>query len=601
MYDSDSLAALRQKIDLVALLQTHLNLKRAGSVYRSLCPFHDEKSPSFMIKSGDSHFHCFGCGAHGDGIDFLMRFLGLSFSQSVETLAESLGVHLEKQRAEQEDHLKGTSRRRLKDCLGQAARFFHFWLLASQEGEQARQYLLSRQIDKKFIERFQIGLAPERGGILRRFLRDQTFSEKEMKMSGLISEGGREFFLNRILFPIKDPLGHPIAFSGRKFHDETFGGKYINSPDTPLFRKSNVLFGLSESRRQMAKERRAVIVEGQLDTLRLIEAGLAFACAPLGTAFAEGHVQQLQKLGVNSAILVFDGDAAGHQATEKTGHLCLKHGLDVRVVSLPEGVDPDALICSKGLGAFEKFVEKALDFVDYLFHKAGDWSLVSPAAKQGFLKETVHEICQWQQPILVHESLRRLAYLANIPQSALMSQLSKKAPYTKRKAQTILPTKEQIKPFEPEKAIETEFIASLLHLLQRNQHRAWLDVVQRALSVSDLWIKAAAKAYQLIEKLSEKESSLSLSTLIEASQDQEVIQLFQEIGEKKSPPERIERQMESSISTILRRNWMMRREMIKKEIQSGVLSDEIAMQKAGELAKMIASPPTSFQLPKDVI
>ncbi len=591
MYNADSLAALRRRIHLVEMLQSHLELKRAGAVYRALCPFHDEKSPSFMVKAGDSHFHCFGCGAHGDGIDFLMRFLGLSFSQAVEMLAERLGVHLEKQKSSGEKELKGSSRRRLKECLTAAAHFYNFWLLASQEGQTARQYLQSREIDESFIERFQLGLAPLRGDVLHRYLRDKGFGDKELKLAGLLKESGRDFFSRRILFPIADPLGNTIAFSGRKFVEETFGGKYINSPDTPLFHKSHVLYGLSECRRQMAKERRAVIVEGQLDALRLLHAGFGLACAPLGTAFAEGHAQQLQKLGVNTVILALDGDEAGHLAAVKAGHHCLKLALDVRVVKMPKGLDPDNLIRNEGITAFEKLVDEALDFIDYLFERAGDWSLMAPAAKQSFLDATAEEIRQWQHPVLVHESLRRLAYLANIPQSALLSSHLKKRLSPKRKIAADSDAPDGVKPLEPERAMEGELIASLLQLAQINGKSHWFSSVKTALPANALRVSSVAKCYRHIIKSHEEGMSISLSALMQRFDDNEVIRLLQEIGERKATPERAEQQLKSSVLAILRRNWMMEREAIKREIQSGALSDEAAMQKAGDLAKLIQLPP----------
>lgn len=595
MYDTESLTALRRRIDLVEMLQSHLELKRSGNVFRALCPFHDEKSPSFMVKSGDSHFHCFGCGAHGDGIDFLMRFLGLGFSQAVETLAEQHGIHLERRKDRGKEELGGSSKRRLKECLMSASRFYHFWLMASQEGQPARDYLDQRQIDSAFIERFQLGLAPQ-VPMVSRFLRDEGFSNKELQLVGLVTQSGREFFSRRILFPISDPLGAIVGFSGRKFEEDVFGGKYINSPDTPLFHKSHNLFGLSECRRRMAKERRAVIVEGQVDALRLIALGFDLACAPLGTAFAQSHALQLQKLGVKLVILAFDGDEAGQKAAVKAGHYCLQLALDVKIAKLPKGLDPDSLIQNEGLFPFEKLIEEALDFIDYLFEQAGDWSQLAPAAKQDFLHATVQEIYQWQHPILVHESLRRLAYLAKIPQSALLTPSLKKRRLEKSKGLDEQKVLSRARSLEPERAMESELIASLLQLIQTADKNSWLNRVQNALPPSALRLPAIKKCYQLILDSHKKEMGLSLSALMQRTADDEMICLLQEIGERKPTLERAAQQCKNSVLAILRRNWMMEREAIKREIQSGSLSDEAAMQKAAELAKLIQSIPSGIDL-----
>ncbi len=592
MFEPDSLNALRQRVHLLDVLQSHLEFKRSGGTYKALCPFHDEKSPSLILKGGDQHFHCFGCGAHGDAIDFLMRFLGLGFSEAVETLAERYGVHLEKRRDRAEDRsaFAGIPPSRLRECTELAAQFFHFWLLESQEGQEALEYLEARQLGRSFVERFQLGLAPERGGILRRFLLDRSFSDRELRAAGLLTEGGREFFARRILFPIKDPFGRPIAFSGRKFHEATFGGKYINSPDTPLFRKSRVLFGLSECRRQMAKSRQAVIVEGQVDALRLIVGGMEIACAPLGTAFGEDHARELQKLGVRTIYLAFDSDDAGHQAAIKAGHTCLQLALDIRVIELEAGCDPDTLICQGGIEAFEEAFQKATEFVDYLFHRAGNWSALSPGAKQAWIDQTAGEIQQWEHPVIVHESLKRLAWLTKVPESVL---LTPQKTVQKRRARQEVEGLEK-KSIEPERAMERELIASLLQLSQRPDWKEILPRVRTAIRPEDLRIKAAGQILRAM--LRPDESAPTLSSLISAASDEDTTRLLGEIGEKAPASDRAAGQCQESLTAIVRRNWMMQREQIKLKIQSGTLSDERAMELARELSELIQHPPPPFAL-----
>lgn len=265
IFTKESLETLRQRIDLVEVLNGHIDLKKSGAAYKGLCPFHDEKTPSFMIQKGDTHYHCFGCGAHGDAIQFLMTHLKISFMDAVENLAQRFNVPL--QEVEKGDDNQGPNKSVLKDALEKACRFYNFFLLHTEEGHRALQYLYSRGIDLDFINTFGIGLAPRSGGIFRKMMHAQFVKDTTMIDAGLMapsSSGGyRDFFYDRITFPIRDAHGAVIGFSARKYHDDTFGGKYVNTSETALFKKSRVLYGLNYSRKRIVKERQTIIVEGR--------------------------------------------------------------------------------------------------------------------------------------------------------------------------------------------------------------------------------------------------------------------------------------------------------------------------------------------------
>jgi DNA primase len=337
LYSKESLETLRKRIDLVEVLEGHIELKRSGSAYKGLCPFHEEKSPSFLIQKGDSHYHCFGCGAHGDAIQFLMSRLGFSFHESIESLALKFGVVLERIEAAPD---QGPSKKEMSDAMQMAADLYHLWLLHTDKGQQALKYLHDRGIDIEFIKRYKLGLAPDQSLFITNYLQKEHISLDLIKACGLAVQTAkgkiRDFFIDRITFPIHSPTGSVIGFSARKYKEETFGGKYINSSETPLFKKSNVLYGLNLSRQRIVKERRAIIVEGQIDALRLIDAGLDLTVASLGTAFGESHVQELLRLGIETVYLVFDSDHAGVEAAIKVGHFFQKESIDVHVVNMPE-------------------------------------------------------------------------------------------------------------------------------------------------------------------------------------------------------------------------------------------------------------------------
>ena len=335
IFNKESLESLRQRVNLVEVLSSYVELKRNGASYKGLCPFHDEKTPSFIVQGGDTYYHCFGCGAHGDAIQFLMTHQKMSFGEAVESLAQRFHVHLELVEDRQEK--KGVNKALLKEALNDACQFFHFSLLHTSEGHDALQYLYGRGIDLEFIDNFQVGLAPKMQGSLRKVMQAKNIRDEILVEAGLLTstkEGQwRDFFSDRIMFPIHSHSGEVIGFSGRKYKEETFGGKYVNTPETALFKKSRVLFGLNYSRKRIAKERKAIIVEGQIDALRLIQTGFNVTVAGQGTAFGEGHVKELMILGVNQVFLALDADKAGQEATAKIGHLFQKEGIDVKVVN----------------------------------------------------------------------------------------------------------------------------------------------------------------------------------------------------------------------------------------------------------------------------
>lgn len=421
MYSKESLETLRQRIDLVDVLEGHLDLKRSGSSYKALCPFHEEKSPSFMVQKGDSHYHCFGCGAHGDAIQFLMERQGYTFVEAIESLALKFGVILE--RVESSDP-KGPSKKEICDLLLKTADLYHLWLIHTDKGQAALKYLHDRGIDLDFIQRYKIGLAPEQPQFLLRFLQKEHVSQELMKTAGLITDTAkgnlRDFFIDRITFPIHSPTGSVIGFSARKYKEETYGGKYINSVETPVFKKSHVLFGLNYSRPRIVKEKRALIVEGQIDCLRLIDNGLDLAVASLGTAFGESHVEELVKLGVEQVHLLFDSDNAGKEAAVKVGNLFQKISIDVHVVQLPDGDDPDSYLKKNSVESLLDLLEKAPDYLTFLVsYYSQRMNLKSPAEKNHLIENLSTQIRDWKSEIMVHESLKKLADLLQVPENLL--------------------------------------------------------------------------------------------------------------------------------------------------------------------------------------
>lgn len=588
VFSKESLETLKQRIDLIEVMTPFVDFKRSGAAYKALCPFHDEKTPSFMIQKGDSHYHCFGCGAHGDAIQFLMSHQQMSFREAVESLAQRFGIRLET--VDDPEEKKGPDKALLREALETACRFYQFCLLHTPEGHDALSYLYSRGIDLEFINNFRIGLSPKVSGPFRKAMESKSIGEGILFSVGLLAEGKggqpRDFFYDRIMFPIHNPAGHVIGFSGRKYKEETFGGKYVNTPETPLFKKSKVLFGLNYSRRRIAKERKAIVVEGQIDALRLIHAGFNFTVAGQGTAFGEGHVQELVTLGVQQVYLALDPDTAGQEATYKIGQFFQKEGVEARIVKLPAGSDPDAFIRENGPDAFAAQLDSSIDYLSFLIgHLSKEKRLDSPAAKNDLIKQISKLIREWKHPVMVHETLRQLARRMQVPEEMIgVGQDHLQHIYVKRSS-----TLGETQAVDPDRVLETDLLRWIL-LLGKEQPRL-VELVQANILESDLRIPMCKKIYHQYFENTEPLQSGDLLSLAIVLDDAERDQLFTELLEKKINKDRAEKQLLESIKKILDRNWMYKREELNIRMQSGECSEDETMALLKEFNELNRNPP----------
>ncbi len=360
--------------DIVDLVGRYVKLKRAGTDYKGLCPFHTEKSPSFNVSATRKTYHCFGCGAGGTAIRFLMEHDGLQFGEALRRLAEAAGIRIEEEAWDPNAEREAKQRAVLKEVHKEIADFYHQLLLRHQAADAARQYLKSRGFSSDMAKNWQMGYAPEPStGLLREWAAKHKYSPELLREAGILaqSDDGRLYprLRHRLMFPIRDDNGAVVAFSGRVLSPDQKGGKYVNSPETPIFSKSKVLFGFDKSKRAIAKAGRAIVCEGQLDIIAAFEAGVQNVVAPLGTAFTEQHAKMLKRL-TEEVVLCFDSDNAGFNAAEKSFKILTPAGLQVRVASLPKGEDPDSMIRKHGPEAFTAQIDKAVDFLDFqIAHK----------------------------------------------------------------------------------------------------------------------------------------------------------------------------------------------------------------------------------------
>lgn len=359
---------LRTRLSIAEVIQRRVRLQKRGREFTGLCPFHNEKTPSFTVSEEKGFFHCFGCGAHGDVVGFVMRADGLSFPEAVERLAEQAGLPVPK--GTPEDRQKAERQATLLGVMESAAAWFEAQL-STPAGRRGRDYLLGRGLEERTIARFRLGFAPDSRNGLRSALLKDGFPEALIVEAGLVirpdSGDAYDRFRGRVMFPITDRRGRVIAFGGRILDDGQ--PKYLNSPETPLFHKGRVLYGLAQALKAARDAGEVVVAEGYMDVIAMAQAGITQAVAPLGTALTEEQILELWRLAPEP-ILCFDGDAAGQRAAARAAERALpllKPGHSVRFALLPAGDDPDSLIRHGGPGALREILDAARPLADVIW------------------------------------------------------------------------------------------------------------------------------------------------------------------------------------------------------------------------------------------
>ncbi|HBA84990.1 MAG TPA: DNA primase [Verrucomicrobia bacterium] len=363
----DVIETIRMQNDIVDVLGSYLQLKRAGGTYKALCPFHKEKTPSFNVNPQRQIYHCFGCGAGGDVFKFIMEHERVDFGTAARMLAERVGIALQYTAEDRKEINKDLLYKIHEDV----ALFYHRCLEQTPEAEKARDYLASRELDAETVKDYTIGYAPT-GNPLLKLAKKKGYAYEQLEACGLVMKSdrpedeGRFFdrFRHRLMFPIRDELGRVIGFSGRILEKNDKLAKYVNSPETILFRKSRILFSLDKARKTIIDTHTAIICEGQIDCIRCQRAGFTNVVASQGTAITEDHAQLLKRYA-DSLILVLDADAAGQKAAIGAAEVFLGKGLSIRIAALPKGDDPDTLIRKQGAEAFQKVLDGAKSIIDF--------------------------------------------------------------------------------------------------------------------------------------------------------------------------------------------------------------------------------------------
>ncbi len=420
-----ALEDIRSRIDLAEFIGSRITLKRAGGTWKGCCPFHNEKTPSFTVNPQKGVYHCFGCGAHGDVFKFVMGYEGLPFMDAVKRLAELTGVAVE-----EGTDWDAAARARLLRIHAELTAFYRRCLKTVPSAQIARDYLSSRKLPDDVAEAFSLGYAPKGPDVLLRWAEKHNYAPEDLVSAGLLApSGGRsgyyDRFQGRLMFPIADGQGRVIAFSARIL-DKSHPAKYVNSPETDIFKKSQTLYGLHLARAAIVKaaRREAIVCEGQIDVIRCHASGFTAAVASQGTAFTKEHVEILKRYA-DSAVLVFDGDAAGSKAAIRTGALFLEAEIPTRIATLPEGEDPDSLLRDKGPEAFQACLDAAESLPAYQIRilRRIERDPTAVDAVQRIARAVIETIATCPGAVLRAHAVNDAATLLGLPPSALEEDL----------------------------------------------------------------------------------------------------------------------------------------------------------------------------------
>ena len=412
------------RVDIVEVVSGYIPLKRAGRNFRALCPFHQEKTASFMVSPDRQIYHCFGCGAGGNAFNFLMQYERLEFLEAVEILAKKAGVALPET---QRQDAKTVSLITQLYKINELAALFYEYNLNSSGGAAAKHYLLKRGLKEETIKLFHLGYALDKWEALINHLRSANISLSLLEKAGLIlaKEGGGYYdrFRQRIIFPILDIKSRPIAFGARVLDDAL--PKYINSPETPIYIKGRNLYGLILAKDAIIENDCVAVVEGYLDFILPYQEGLKNIVASLGTAFTTEQARLLKRY-THNVVMVYDADKAGELATLRTLDIFIEEGINVRVVSLPERFDPDLFVRKNGIQDFKEKIKQAENLFDYKLRiLKSRYNLKEIEGKANIASEMVPTINKFKNAVLKSEYIKRLAEELNVKEDALWQELSK--------------------------------------------------------------------------------------------------------------------------------------------------------------------------------
>lgn len=565
------LDSILARTDIVEIISSHIPLKRAGRNYKALCPFHHEKTPSFTVSADRQIYHCFGCGAGGNVFNFLQKYERMEFRETVEFLAKKAGIILPAKEKKNDSSAGIFSRLYAVNEL--AAKFFQASFI-SAAGHSARKYLLARGINEETIRSCRIGYAPDKWDALISHLRDKNIGLQLIEKAGLIlpreSGGYYDRFRDRIIIPICDVKKRIIGFGARSIsRTEKTSAKYVNSPETPLYVKGNCLYGLNLSKDSIRDADFVIVVEGYLDFIIPYQHGLHNIVASSGTALTHEQARLIKRY-THNVVVVYDGDSAGELATLRSLDIFIEEGMNVKIVSLPEGHDPDSYVREHGIDGFKSLITEAENLFDYKLRiMKSRFGVKDVQAKANICSEMLGTIHKFHNSIVRAEYVKQLGYHLGVSEDALMSELNKIKDFKPSAISNVLSSKKNPKIHPTEK---------LLIKIMLEESR-FIGRIKDSISPEDFQDERLAKIVSVLFSFIEEGKQIGPHLLINHLNDQEVSGF---ICETAMMNEHSEADREKIVDDCIRRMKIKNVDLKKR-----VLQEEIKMaQHSGDEEKL---------------
>jgi len=548
--------------NIVDIISSYVQLNKSGANYVGLCPFHNEKTPSFTVSQSKQFFHCFGCGESGDSIAFIMKIENLDFIDATKLLADRLAIPIEEKKV---DNQRTRERERAYEINKTAARFFYKNLI---NNPQALKYLEKRQIDPRTIRRFGLGFAPDTWDSLYNYLVDKKYKSEEIEKIGLIGKksgnnGYYDRFRNRIIFPIINTRGNIIGFGGRILDDSM--PKYLNSKESIVFHKRNNLFGLNLVHKHSNREK-ILLVEGYMDVIALFAKGMNFTVASLGTALTNEQVKLLRRYG-NNIYICYDSDQAGSNATLKAIDILLEEDIDPKIILLPEGMDPDDYIKKYGMLEFEKLFVKSLNHIDYkIFINKKKYDLSNTEDNIQFTIKIADIIRKLKSPVEQDVYINKISQDTGISKEAIEKEIKSKVEKKSNKKRNLKYNQPTIKPVTSE--IPSGYLKAELELIKLAiEDKDFFETINDRLGKEDFSSNGNQELFQIISSEYEFNSKLDMDKLVNKFIDSGIEQnLINTLTETKLDynPTQIDKILVDLMSTVvINKLEKQRREIIK--------------------------------------
>ncbi|MFH1715402.1 MAG: DNA primase [Elusimicrobiota bacterium] len=558
-FDRDVLARIIDQNNIVDIISDYVTLKKTGTNYKGLCPFHSEKTPSFIVSAEKQIYHCFGCHEGGDVLSFLMKVEHQTFPEAVKILAERAGIKIEETNVGKSVE-GGGIKDKLFELNMRTAEFFNRYIKDSKNAGHAQKYLNKRGISAKIRDEFLLGYAPKGPNFLINLAAKQRIQMSLLEQAGLVRKSDnrearyKDWFWDRIIFPICDARGRVIAFGGRVLDDGE--PKYLNSPETILFNKSATLYGLNKALPYIRKAERIIVLEGYMDVIKLYDADIKNVVATLGTALTEQHISLLRRY-TREVIVVFDGDAAGIAASLRTIALFVNSGLHCRVVTLPEGLDPDDYVKKYGADAFKNITNSANDAYKFLVEEVSRKENVkSLAGKQRICEKVLPLVCKIDSALERNHLLRILSDTIHESENDLLAESKK---YAKRVSgfknvkadNNEKPVNKNIWPYA-----EIDLLRFLLHhpdaldLAEKNINLEWIS--------NDSIIKTIKWLFLNVKEFKTLNTGVIISLAMNEWQMPDVNEIFSYVSVEETKDNVDTKRIFSDIAGVLKKNYLQK-------------------------------------------